>query len=104
MQSAFSIFCTLNINTINSFITRTVINTSYTIITNNCLGARSKSGAKKNAISLSAKDGPATLGLFTSGNNAHSTNVNASAKVKGVAIKAIVNPKTFTNLSHHHYE
>jgi hypothetical protein len=63
------------------------------------LGARSKGGAKKNAISLSAKVGPATLGVFTSGNNAHSTNVNASAKVKGVAIKAIVNPKTFTNLS-----
>ncbi len=63
------------------------------------LGARSKGGAKKNAISLSAKVGPATLGVFTSGDDAHSTNINASAKVKGVAIKAMINPKTFTNLS-----
>jgi hypothetical protein len=63
------------------------------------LGARSKGLGKKNAISLSAKIGPATLGVFTSGDDAHSTNVNASAKVKGVAIKATVNPKTFTNLS-----
>jgi hypothetical protein len=29
----------------------------------------------------------------------HSTNVHASAKVKGVAINATVNPKTFTNLA-----
>ena len=63
------------------------------------LGARSKGGSKANAISLSARVGPATLGVFTSGDDAHSTNVNASAKVKGVAIKATVNPKTFTNLS-----
>jgi hypothetical protein len=63
------------------------------------LGARSKGVAKTNAISLSAKVGPATLGVFTSGDDGHSTNVNASAKVKGVAIKATVNPKTFTNLS-----
>ncbi len=63
------------------------------------LGARSKGTAKKNAISLSAKVGPATLGVFTSGDDAHSTNVNASAKVKGVAIKATINPKRFTNLS-----
>ncbi|CAC9616508.1 hypothetical protein [uncultured Gammaproteobacteria bacterium] len=63
------------------------------------LGARSKGVAKTNAISLSAKVGPATLGVFTSSDDAHSTNVNASAKVKGVAIKATINPKRFANLS-----
>ncbi|SHA25406.1 hypothetical protein BTHERMOSOX_1359 [Bathymodiolus thermophilus thioautotrophic gill symbiont] len=63
------------------------------------LGARSKGASKKNAVALSAKVGPATLGVYTSGDDAHSTNVNASAKVKGVSIKAVLNPKEFTNLS-----
>ncbi|OIR25454.1 hypothetical protein [Bathymodiolus thermophilus thioautotrophic gill symbiont] len=72
------------------------------------LGARFKGVGKRNAVSLSTKLGPVKVGVFTqngsqnaSGNffNKPSTNVNASAKIKGVAIKAVLNPKEFTNLS-----
>ncbi len=66
------------------------------------LGARSKGEAKKNALSLSTKVGPATVGLFTangSNGGANSTNVNVSGKVYGATVKLTHNPSNFTNIS-----
>ncbi|SMN15535.1 hypothetical protein CRYPD_556 [uncultured Candidatus Thioglobus sp.] len=66
------------------------------------LGARSKGAAKSNALSLSTKVGPTTVGLFTangSNGGSNSTHVNISGKVYGTTVKLVHNPDNFTDIS-----
>lgn len=66
------------------------------------LGAWTKSTKKTDAISLSTKVGPVTLGMFTAdtGSASGTTNISVAAKVAGTTVKLINNYKAeWTDLS-----
>lgn len=64
------------------------------------LGAWSKGAPKNDALSLSTQAGAVKLGFFTSGVNDNSgSNVSASGKIAGAAVKVIHNPDSWTNFS-----
>ena len=66
------------------------------------LGAWTKSTSKTDALSLSTKVGPVTLGMFTadSTDKASSTNVSIAGKIAGAKVKLVKNPSAkWTDLS-----